>query len=109
MSDKLEDLPLENQNMIKTKYLKTLLAQYKVGQIIPYFDWPGAQIFYNGRADFARYANKDMAIISVCMGKPFAEVFLNIPLLWISSQALVVFLGCSWDSALLRLEKEEGF
>ena len=52
MSDKLENLTLENQEMIKSKYLTTLLGQYKVGQMIPYMDWPGNQIFYNGGADF---------------------------------------------------------
>ena len=29
-----------------------MLGQYIVGQMIPYMDWPGNQIFYNGGADF---------------------------------------------------------
>ena len=52
VSNKLVNLPIESQDMIKSKYFKTLLGQYKVGQMIPYFDWSGTQIFYNGGADF---------------------------------------------------------
>ena len=76
-SNRLEDLPLESQNMIKSKYFKTLLGQYKVGQMIPYFDWSGTQIFYNGGADFGTDADGACEWISplVFREKPWGDDF----------------------------------
>ena len=49
---KLENFDNDTVDAFKKKYIKTLMAQYKVGQMIPYFEWPGAQIHHFGASDF---------------------------------------------------------
>ena len=48
---KLENFDSDTVDIFKRKYVKNLLAQFKVGQMIPYFEWPGAQIYHHGASD----------------------------------------------------------
>ena len=49
----MEGLDAATIELFKVKYLKTLLTQYRWGQMIPMIDWPGKQIHHvGGGADF---------------------------------------------------------
>ena len=50
-TDELSGLDPETVEIFKRKYIKTLLSQYKVGQMIPYFDWPGTQLYHAGASN----------------------------------------------------------
>ena len=49
---RMEGLDSKTIELFKLKYLKTLLTQYRWGQMIPMVDWPGKQIHHIGGADF---------------------------------------------------------
>ena len=44
---KLSGLDTATAEIFKRKYVNTILSQYKVGQMIAYFDWPGTQVFHS--------------------------------------------------------------
>ena len=50
---KLSELDTATEELFKLKYVKTILSQYKIGQMISYFDWSGPQVFHAfGGSDF---------------------------------------------------------
>ena len=50
--NRFDEFNSTEKEMLKQKFFKIIFAQYKFGQMIPYFDWPGDQILYWGGADF---------------------------------------------------------
>ena len=63
------------------RFFKTILSQYKPGQMIPYFEWPGTQLFFTGGSDFGTDAGACEWISPIMFReKPWGDDWGHIPL-----------------------------